>query len=270
MFGSEKKEKGYIVGGQVLHIPIAEIQPNPDQTRQNFSYEKLLELSISIAENGLLQPITVSFRQGVPYLLAGERRLRAAKLAGLKTIPCISVDKEGVDRAVLTLAENLQREELNPFEEAEAISRLIETYGMKQEEVSYRLGYAQPTVANKLRLLKLSPDHRKKIVEAGLSERHARALLRLDEEVLREKLLNRIIRERLTVAGTERIAEAMYQGKRKKLPPPIVRDIRLFSNTIDRVLQGMLRAGIRAHSEKNETKEYIEYVVRIPKHPEKA
>ena len=110
MFGIPKKEHGYLCSAGVMQIPIEEISRNPDQTRRNFAYDKLLELAVSIAENGLLQPLTVTFEDGHPVLLAGERRLRAAKLAGLRTVPCVRADREGADRAVLTLAENLQRE----------------------------------------------------------------------------------------------------------------------------------------------------------------
>ena len=209
MFGIPKKEQGYLCSAGVMQIPIEEIGRNPDQTRRNFAYDKLMELAVSIAENGLLQPLTVTFEQGRPVLLAGERRLRAAKLAGLRTVPCVKADREGADRAVLTLAENLQRESLNPFEEAQALARLVQVHGMRQEEIAYRLGYAQPTVANKLRLLRLSAEQRAKMVQAGLTERHARALLRIENEQQRDMLLDRIVREKLTVAGTERMVEAL-------------------------------------------------------------
>ena len=267
MFGTPKKEQGYFCSASVMQIPIDEISRNPDQTRRNFAYDKLMELAVSIAENGLLQPLTVTFEDGHPVLLAGERRLRAAKLAGLRTVPCVRADHEGADRAVLTLAENLQRESLNPFEEAQALARLVQVHGMRQEEIAYRLGYAQPTVANKLRLLRLTAEQRARMVQAGLTERHARALLRIENEQQRDKLLDRIIREKLTVAGTERMVEALCSGKKRVLPPPLLRDVRLFSNTLEKAMQNMLRAGIPAQSEKNETEEYIEYLVRIPKKP---
>ncbi|MBR7092210.1 MAG: ParB/RepB/Spo0J family partition protein [Clostridia bacterium] len=269
MFGSEKKTGGYPKTGQVVEIPIEDIIQSPDQPRQTFSYEKLLALSVSIAENGLLQPVTVCLQNGKPQLIAGERRLRAAKLAGMKRIPCLIADRTERDRAVLTLAENLQREALNPFEEAQAIARLIHVHGLSQEEVAYRLGYAQPTVANKLRLLRLPADQREKMLAAGLTERHARALLRIEEPALRETLLNKVIRDKMTVAGTERMVEATLTGRRRKLPPPVLRDVRVFSNTIEKALQGMQQAGVRAYSEKNETEEYVEYRVRILKKPDR-
>ena len=229
MFGSEKKTGGYPKTGQVVEIPIEDIAQNPEQTRQAFSYEKLLALSVSIAENGLLQPVTVCLQNGRPQLIAGERRLRAAKLACMKRIPCLIADRTERDRAVLTLAENLQREALNPFEEAQAIARLIHVHGLSQEEVAYRLGYAQPTVANKLRLLRLPSEQREKILAAGLTERHARALLRIEDPGLRDTMLDKVIRDKMTVAGTERMVEAALTGRRRKLPPPLLRDVRVFA-----------------------------------------
>lgn len=153
-------------------IPTAEIQPNPEQPRRDFSYEKLLELAQSIGENGLLHPVTVTFRDGVPVLVAGERRLRAAKIAGIREIPCIELEAEGVQRALLTLVENLQRQDMNCFETAEGMHRLIDTYGLTQEEAANRLGCSQPTIANKLRLLRLPPrgtqrHYRRRLDRAG-------------------------------------------------------------------------------------------------------
>lgn len=247
-------------------IPAGDIQPNPEQPRREFSYEKLLELAQSIGENGLLQPLTITFQQGIPVLIAGERRLRAAKIAGLREIPCIELEAEGVQRTLLALIENLQREDMNCFETAEGIQRLIDTYGMTQEEAANRLGCSQPTVANKLRLLRFPEEERRAILEAGLSERHARALLRIEEAGMRQTALHRIVEEKLTVAQTDRLVADILQGRIKRRKPfPVVRDVRLFFNTVNHAVETMRRSGIEACSERSETEEYYEYVVRIPK-----
>lgn len=261
-------ETSYTSCGRVLTIPVADIQPNPDQPRRDFSYAGLLELAQSIGENGLLNPISVSFVEGRPVLVAGERRLRAAKIAGMRTISCIEVKAEGERRALLALIENLQRQDMNCFETAEGIQRLIQVYGLTQEEAAERLGCSQSTVANRLRLLRLPASERSAILAGGLSERHARALLAIEDEALRRRILGRVLEQKLTVAQTERmIAEALEgcgQGKRRA-SSPIIRDVRIFLNTVNHAVETMKRSGISASAEKTETAEYIEYVVRISK-----
>lgn len=247
-------------------IPTSDILPNPDQPRKEFSFESLLELSQSISENGILNPITITFQNDRPVLVAGERRLRAAKIAGIQEIPCIISHADNLHIAILSLIENLQREEMNCFEEAEAINRLIQIYGLTQEEAANKLGCTQPTVANRLRLLRLSPEERKIILSSGLSERHARALLRIEDKVIRVKVINRIVKEKLNVAQTERVIEEILQCKEKrKKPVPLIRDVRLFINTVNHAVDTMRRSGIEASTKKSETEEYIEYYVRIPK-----
>ena len=255
-------------------IPTGDIQPNPDQPRRDFSYEKLLELAQSIGENGLLQPLTIRFEQDKPILVAGERRLRAAKIAGIRELPCIEVEGEGPRSALLALIENLQREDMNCFEEAEGIRRLITVYGLTQEEAANRLGCSQPTVANRLRLLRLEPAERRAVLDAGLTERHARALLRLEDPDIRSAALKRMAEERMNAAQSDRLVEEILrrgtgereeEGKKVKRPLPLVRDIRLFLNTVNNAVDTMRRSGIEASAEKTETEEFIEYVVRIPK-----
>ncbi len=263
----------YKASGRILMIPTGDIQPNPDQPRRDFSYEKLLELAQSIGENGLLQPLTVRFEQDRPILVAGERRLRAAKIAGIRELPCIEVEGGGPRSALLALIENLQREDMNCFEEAEGIRRLITVYGLTQEEAANRLGCSQPTVANRLRLLRLEPAERRAVLDAGLTERHARALLRLEDPDIRSAALKRMAEERLNAAQSDRLVEEILrgtggreeEGKKVKRPLPLVRDIRLFLNTVNNAVDTMRRSGIEASAEKTETEEFIEYVVRIPK-----
>lgn len=266
--GREKEEKKpkYAVNGKILMVPTNDILPNPDQPRREYSYQKLLELSQSIVENGLLHPVTITFREGKPMLVAGERRLRAAKIAGMQEIPCIERETDDRQRALLALVENLQREEMNCFEEAEGYRRLIESYGLTQEEAAYRLGCAQSTVANKLRLLRLPPAERRRMIDAGLTERHARALLRLEEDDIRAAALDRVTAEKLNCAQTDRLVADLLAGRvKRKKATPLVRDVRLFFNTLSHAVDTMRRSGIRACAEKSETDEYIEYVVRIPK-----
>ena len=244
------------------------ILPNPSQPRKVFQEEELEGLAQSIAENGLLQPVTVRRENGAYYLIAGERRLRACKLAGLKEIPALVADCEPEDSAVLALLENLQRKDLQMFEQANAIVNLLREWKITQEEAAKRLGMSQSYLANKIRLLKLSPEEQEEILKHHLSERHARALLRVDDMTLRQKLLATVIERGLNVAQTEELAAAALQpkkpaGKRKRTF--IAKDIRLFINTIDHAVDAMKTAGIPAQTEKKETEEYIECTVRIPK-----
>ena len=262
-----KKPAPYAPCGQVLTVPVEEILPNPDQPRREFSYPELLELAQSIGENGLLNPITVTLREGRPILVAGERRLRAVKMLGMKTVPCIEVAADDKERAVLSLIENLQRQEMNCFETAAGIRRLIEVYGLTQEAAAARLGCSQSTVANRLRLLRLSPEEQEIIVKNGLSERHARALLSVEEEDKRRAILQRVVKHRLTVAATERLV-AEFLSPRPAPPPrrtPIVRDVRVFQNTVTHAVETMRRSGVEAAVDKTETDTHIQYVVRIAK-----
>ncbi len=264
----KKNKPPYEAQGQVWMIPTADIRPNPQQPRQDFPLDKLVELAQSISENGILQPLTVTMDNGVPVLIAGERRLRAARIAGLARVPCVEVAVEDRRRQVLTLVENLQREDMNCFEVAQGIRDLIDNYELTQTEAAQQLGYSQAAVANKLRLLRLPPDIRAQLVAAGMTERHARALLRLENRTQREAALARMIGERLTVAQTERMIEDMVSGRVRRRPArPLVRDVRVFFNTMNHALDIMRRGGIDAQSRRQDGDDYIEYVVRIPKTP---
>ena len=253
--------------GQVVLIPQESILPNPNQPRQRFDYDELEGLAQSIRQNGILQPITVRpAADGKFELIAGERRLRAARLVGVTKIPAIVVDIDQKKSAVFSLLENLQRQDLDFFEEAEAIDRLLTDYGMSQEEVGKKLGKAQSTLSNKLRLLRLPEEMRYQISRAGLSERHARALLTLDNDTLRQRALGIIIDRRLTVSESERLIEQMRsKSDRSRCNYRGIRDVRVFINTLNHAVDAIRRAGVDADAAKSETPEYIEYVVRIPK-----
>lgn len=261
------KKTRYAVLGEVVEIPIADILPNPDQPRKRFDRIKLIELSESIAENGILQPLIVTMKNERPVLVAGERRLRAAKMAGYATVPCIRAEAEGMRQALLAMVENLQREDMDCFETAEGIYQLIHTYGLTQEEAALRLGYSQSAVANKLRLLRLSAEERRLITEGGLTERHARALLRLQKPEERRYALSEILKKSMTVAQADALVERMLNGKvaRHRREIPLIRDVRVFFNTVEHAVQTMQKGGIDAKSQRYERDGYIEYVIKIPR-----
>jgi ParB-like partition proteins len=265
MLGNPDKKKNI---NRVILVPVGRVNPNPKQPRKYFDHEALLGLAQSIKQNGILQPLSVRASGDGEYeLIAGERRLRASLMAGLTHVPCIEVEVDENQSSILSLLENIQRQDLNFFEEAEGIARLIETWGMTQEELASKLGKTQSTIANKLRLLKLSPGDRNKIIEAGLTERHARALLKLGEEE-RAAVLKQIIEKHLNVNETDRLIEAMtFNGRTKSHdhPMPIVKDVRIFINTVTNAVNVMRRAGIDAVSVKQEYDDYFEFTVRIPK-----
>lgn len=257
---------------KVVEISLDKIVPNPSQPRRTFAQNELDSLSESIRANGLLQPILVR-KKGFGYeLIAGERRLRACRIAGLKTVSCIINDCDERQSAIFAMLENLQRQDLQLFEEAEGIQRLIAEWGVTQEEAASRLGKSQSTLANKMRLLRLNPEQRKKITEAGLTERHARALLRITQEDKRDLVLDEIIDKNLNVHQTDELIESLMtpipvleEPKSKMSRTFIVKDIRIFMNTINNAIDMMKKSGIQAVTQKKETEDYIECVVRIPK-----
>lgn len=254
---------------RVLSLAIGNIRPNPHQPRQLFDEAGLTELAQSIRRHGILQPLTVQRRADHWELVAGERRLRAAKLAGLTTVPCIETSVDDRESALLALVENLQRRDLHYFEEADAISRYLQETGQTQEEVASQLGRSSSAVANKLRLLRLSPVCRKTLTDNHLTERHARTLLRLEDESERLTALKTICAKQLNVAQTEQLVErrlAQLQSTpstgRKAF---IIKDVRLFLNSLDRGLRLIRDAGIDAVSGREETETDILLTIRIPK-----
>ena len=252
-------------------LPIERITPNPRQPRRHFPEQPLRELADSIRQHGVLQPLSVQKADGAYVLVAGERRLRAAGLAGLTHVPCILVKVTPQDSALLALVENLQRSDLHYLEEAAAISRLITTYGMSQEEAARRLGRSQPAVANKLRLLRLSGECGELLRKYELTERHARALLRLEEEDARLSALRYMGEKRLTVAAAEEHIEAQLQKKQReakgKKPLFIIKDVRLFLNSVDRGMETIRRAGVDARFDRQDSEESITITIQIPKQP---
>lgn len=258
---------------QIQLIPHELITPNPNQPRVRFDYEQLEGLASSIRTSGLLQPINVRPLQDGKYeLISGERRLRAARMVGLTRLPCIVMDVSDEQSALFALIENVQRQNLDFFEEAEAIDRLNSEHGLTQEEISKKLGKAQSTLSNKLRLLRLPEDMRFRISTAGLSERHARALLLLPDNSSRNRALDIIIDRHLNVAETERLIYDIQKRRKEPKPPQVkcFKDMRIFINTLNHAVDAIRRAGIDADTAKSETDEYFEYVIRIPKPDEKS
>lgn len=254
--------------GQILLIDVDRIDANPHQPRKIFDEEELKGLADSIRHNGIIQPISVRRKSDGRFeLISGERRLRAAKSIGLYAVPCIIIDATDEKSAVYALIENLQRQNLNFFEEARAIASLHYDHAMSQEELSRRIGRAQSTLSNKMRLLRLPEDVKNAIILNGLTERHARALLRLPNEAYLRQALSAILKKKLNVTETDRFITKLLEGGQgvKKPRKKLFKDVRIFVNTLDHAVDTMRKAGIDADSEKSETPEYIEYIVRIPK-----
>ena len=250
MFAEEKS-----LNVQIL--PINSIRSNPYQPRREMDKESLGELCMSIRKYGLMQPIVVRQINGREFeLIAGERRLRACRMAGMEEIPAIVTRAGGTDSAVMALIENIQRENLGYIEEAEAFCSLVSEHGLTQEELAARLGKNQSTIANKIRILKLSPKIREALRENALSERHARALLRLSDEKTRIKALDTIVKRGLNVSKTEELIDELLGRNGAVDPAPekkdirVFRDVRIFSNTIKQAVELMKRSGIEAETQK--------------------
>ena len=251
-----------------MELPISSVHPNPHQPRRYFDPDSLAELSASIAELGILQPLTVRRSEDGWELIAGERRLRAAEMAGLTTVPCLPMSVTEETSSLLALVENIQRADLDVWEEAVALRQLIEEFGLSQEEAGRRVGISQSAVANKLRLLKLPPDVIDRLRQAQLTERHARALLRLTDPDRQRSALAHIIRYRLNVAKSEFYIDKLCREKdtpRKAVPIYRTKDVRLFLNTVNRSLAIMQSAGVNARCGREETEHEITLTIHIPK-----
>ncbi len=255
---------------KIVEIPLERIRPNPAQPRQVFAQKELDSLSDSIRENGLLQPILVRQKNFDYELIAGERRLRACRIAGLRTVPCIISECDAKSAAIFAMLENLQRQDLQLFEEAEGLQKLIAQWGVTQEEAAKRLGKSQSAIANKMRLLKLSEAERKKITEASLSGRHARALIRIGDEAVRMQVLDEVIARGLNVSQTDKLVDRTLEERRQPAPKRqhrtlVWKDFRIFRNTVQNAVRLMRESGIEAIEDNKETDEFYELTVRIPK-----
>lgn len=260
------------VVNNVISVAIGLISPNPAQPRTYFDDYALTQLAVSIQQNGIMQPLIVRrMENGTYQLIAGERRLRAARLVNLDYVPCIVIEKEDKESAVLAILENIQRADLNYLEEAAAIKRLIDHYELTQEEAAQKLGIAQSTVANKLRLLRLSDKDKELVLRYGLTERQARAVLRLPE-VKREGAVKEIYTRQLNSAQTDNYVEGLLvQLEQELMPKPRIinrtnpmNTIGLYLNSFNKTVEEMKSAGIHCDMTKKKTEECIEYRLTIP------
>ncbi len=251
----------------IVLLDVNEIAPNPFQPRRNFDQEGLDELAESIRRYGVLSPLSVRCRRGEYELVAGERRLRASRLAGLREVPCILLDVDPAQSGAIALVENLQRQDLDFVEQAQGIARLIRLFGLSQEECARRLGMSQSALANKLRLLKLPEDVLAKLVEAGLTERHGRALLRLPGEELQRKALSVVLEKGMTVAAAEAYVETLLEPPAPKGPEGntrfVMKDVRVFMNSLHRGVELMRRGGVNAEVSRTETEGELTVTIRI-------
>lgn len=265
----ERKKNPLFQSNRIYQIPIDQIVPNPGQPRRHFEEQSMRELAESVRQHGVIQPLSVQKNGSGYVLVAGERRLRAAGMAGLARVPCILVKASPRESAVLALVENLQRCDLHYMDEAAAIARLISSYGMSQEEAARRLGRSQPAVANKLRLLRLSGECVSLLRQYGLTERHARALLRLEGEEAQLAALRHIGERGLNVAASEEYIDVLLQKRPREDPPRrpvyVIKDVRLFLNSVNRGMETIRRAGVNARYDKQESEEEITITIQIPK-----
>lgn len=256
-------------------VRISEISRNPNQPRRYFDPEAIATLAESIRQYGVLNPLTVRRTAGGGYeLVAGERRLRAARVAGLTDVPCLLINVDGEDSSVIALVENLQRRDLDFFEEANGFKQLIDQFGLTQEEAARKVGKTQSAVANKLRLLRLSQQNMELIRRNNLTERHARALLRLSEEADRINVTNYIIEHELNVSRTEEYIDEFLKAKEKPEPLPeqdggrhvvrLFKDVRFFLNTLNRAVGVMVDAGIGATVQQQESDDGLTLTISIP------
>ena len=274
---SDKHPSPLYEKNHIYNIDISLVIPNPMQPRKKFDDVSLAALADSIRKHGLLQPISVRMitkQSGNIYfeLIAGERRLRAMKMLGEKEVAARIIDMTENESGEMALIENIMREELNIFEYAAMLKKLIEKYEVSQEALAERLSTSQSNIANKLRLLRLSPEERELICENRLTERHARAILRIENAKKRLDALKEIIKQSMNVHESEIYCQRIYceenadkkkeTGRKTKY---YIKDIRIFCNTIDKALESMKNAGIVATSVKNEKEGSLEIVITIPK-----
>ena len=246
---------------RIWMIPVREIRQSACPARREFAYDGLLALAQSIGENGMLNPLTVTFEGDCPVLVAGQRRLRAAKIAGLREVPCLVLPADHKRSAVLALAENMQRQPLTCFEQAAALRGIMRRFRLDEDEAARLLGCTPAAVTQMLQLLALSPREQATLTEHGLGAPHARALLRERDADRREALLRQMIAKKEPSAGEE---PPKPEPKSARRAVPVVRDMRLFFNTLNHAVDTMRRSGIDAQISQTECDGFMEMTVRVP------
>jgi len=255
---------------EVILVPVEDFIPNPYQPRIDFQEEEIKELALSIKSYGVIQPLIVrkdTVQDNKFQLIAGERRLRAAKLLVMENVPAIVRDFNDMEIAELALVENLQRKDLSFMEEALAYRKLINEFNLTQEELAEKIGKSQSTIANKLRLLKLPDIVLHKLNNPLVSERHARSLLKITDESLQLEIADIIINEGLTVRETEKMIEKRLnqEKEQKKKVITVFKDLRIFTNTLNKTIKDMRDAGLVVDVDKEDRDDYIEYTIRLPR-----
>lgn len=258
---------------EIVSIPLSQIMPNPFQPRKTFSAEGLQELCASIREFGVIQPLIVRKTDSGYELIAGERRLRASGLAGRDDVPCVLRDASDKEMAEIALIENLQREDLHYFEEALGYEKLLRQFNLTQEVLAERVGKTQSSIANKLRLLKLPPEMREYIFEEKLTERHSRALLKVDDSERQWQLLKFVAENKLNVRETESLIEAQFQNEpipeqkvvRRPQMLKIVKDVRIFINTVGELVKQMKKTGLDVRLTQEQDDEFVTITMVVPK-----
>jgi ParB family chromosome partitioning protein len=257
-----QKLKTYMETGRVVFLPLRAVRPNPAQPRKIFREEALQDLADSIRQHGILQPLSVR-RIGAGYeLIAGERRLRAAQIAGLTEIPCIVMTMDDKESGLAAMVENLQRQDLDFVEEARGIAALMDKWAISQDGCAKMLGKSQSAIANKLRLLKHSEKVLDALREAGLTERHARALLRLPAEAQKLEVIRTIQQLDMNVARTEQYIQSLLEQQPRQARQP---NVSAFIRNLTQSLSKIQLSGIRAVSERKETENEIVLTITFPK-----
>ena len=266
---SNKKQEE---GEMIRQIEVSKIVPNPNQPRKDFADEAILKLADSIRQYGIIQPLTVRQTGDGYELISGERRLRASKELGMETVPCVIMNVNEMKSAEMSIIENLLREDLNIFEQAHAIETLIDTYDLTQEQIAKKLSNSQSFIANKLRLLRLGDEEREKILQNNLTERHARALLRIYDVDTRRKVLDKIIEEGLNVTKSEELIEKIILSSKMEAADTSTtssmrtyKDVKSFYSAIERAIDLIKNSGVNIKSRRIENDEFTELTILIPK-----
>ena len=259
-------------GVEIVEVSLDQISANPFQPRKTFSEEGLAELTASIREYGIIQPLVLRKADDGYEIIAGERRFRAATRIGLTAVPCLVRQASDKEMAEIALIENLQREDLHYFEEAAGYEKLLTQFGLTQEVLAKSVGKDQSTIANKLRLLKLAPEVRNFIFQANLTERHSRALLKIDEVSSQMDVLQIVAEHKLNVRDTESLIEERLQSQSPDPIPPkrrmmlkVVKDVRIFINTVGELVKQMKKAGLDVRLTQTQDEDTVTLTMIVPK-----